>query len=114
MIGWHVQVYRQKPERILLAEWTTAAFGIRWIDDLVKEGKAIDHGGDGYPCTYSGRAGVLLPVILRGLPAHATPAVIGEDYVQPAGWTGKVEVHRDRIAECPDDEELLVQAWDQS
>jgi hypothetical protein len=60
MLGWHVSVYRQKdggsspatfptPEGTRLAVWQTGIGGLDWLDELVKAGKAIDLGGNGYP-----------------------------------------------------------------
>lgn len=118
MLGWDVFVYRPvagaKDDRVLLARWSTSVFGLSWIDDLVKQGRAEDLGGDGYPCRYSARADVLLPVLRAGLPRNASPLVIGEEGVSPAGWSGGVEFHEDRVATCPGDVVLLVEAWDQS
>jgi hypothetical protein len=60
MTGWHISVYRQTDKRASpatpasprgerLAVWQTGDGGLGWIYGLVKEGKAIDLGGNGYP-----------------------------------------------------------------
>ena len=38
----------------------------------------------------------------------------GEEYAQPPGWLGKIELHTDRMAACPADCVLTIDAWDQS
>ncbi len=118
MLGWDVRVYREPKvpggERILLANWDTSVFGTSWIDDLVKQGKAQDLGGDGYPCVYKAPAAVLLPVLRHGLPRHASPPVFGDDYATPAGWSGKLKLNEKEAAACAGDEMLTVEAWDLS
>ena len=120
MLGWDVLVYRTsekatgETEKVLLAHRQTSVFGIGWIDELVKGNQAIDLGGDGYPCRYSITAGILFPILLKGLPPNNSPAVIGEDYVLPEGWRGKVIFDQQKISECPEEELLLVEVWDQS
>ncbi len=60
MLGWCIGVYRQKdssvspgksdpPEGARLAVWQTGLGGLDWPNELVKAGKAIDLGGNGYP-----------------------------------------------------------------
>ena len=119
MLGWDVMVLRReirssgKPECVL-ARWTTGVFGLKWLDDLVKEGKAIDLGGNGYPNLYSITLDVVLPILLRGLPANDSPVVIGDDYVLPQGWNGKLEINEAELVDCPSGESLVIEAWDQS
>ena len=58
MLGWNIGVYRLKdggaspataksPDGTRLAVWQTGVCGLDWINKLVKEGKAIDLGGNG-------------------------------------------------------------------
>ncbi|HSB61423.1 MAG TPA: hypothetical protein VLI67_06870 [Vicinamibacteria bacterium] len=101
-------------ERVLVARWMTGVFGLRWIDDLVKARKAVDLGGNGYPCRYSIAAGVLRPVISNGLPPNESPPVIGADYALPGGWSSELKVDAAALSECRSEEELLIEAWDQS
>ena len=119
MLGWDVMVLRPelrstgKPE-CLLARWTTGVFGLEWLDDLVKEGRAIDLGGNGYPNRYSVTLDAVLPILRRGLPANDSPVVIGDDYVLPQGWNGKLEMNAAELVDCSNDESLVIEAWDQS
>lgn len=38
----------------------------------------------------------------------------GEEYAQPPGWMGKVNLRPERIRDCPTDAALTIDAWDQS
>lgn len=119
MLGWDVMVLRPevgspgKPE-CLLARWTTGVFGLKWLDDLVKEGKAIGLGGDGYPNRYSITLDLVLPILHWGLPTNNSPAVIGEDYVLPQGWDGRLEINTAELVDCSSGESVVIEAWDQS
>ncbi|HWV46133.1 MAG TPA: hypothetical protein VN039_08970 [Nitrospira sp.] len=119
MLGWGVMVLRPevastgKPE-CLLARWTTGVSGLGWLEDLVKEGKAIDLGGDGYPNRYPITLDLVLPILHRGLPSNDSPVVIGEDYLVPPGCNGKIEVNTAELVDCSNSESLVVEAWDQS
>ena len=113
MLGWEIFVTRQGSEAAV-ASWTTGVFGLKWLDQLVQEHRAVDLGGDGYPSRYSVAAGVLLPIITQGRPAYTSPLVIGEDYVMPSGWSGQVKLNKENIAACQPDEQLMVEVWDQS
>jgi hypothetical protein len=121
MLGWEVFVSRQetessleKQDEVLLARWTTGIRGLDWIDDLIKADKATDLGGNGYPFRYSSTAGVLLPILTGGLPPNSSPAVIGDDYVLPPGWNGNIELDLAKWSDCPSEERLVIEAWDQS
>jgi hypothetical protein len=124
MIGFEVFVYRADlvadprkswpEEAALLVSWEVGGFGgLSWIDDLVTAGKAVALGGDGYPLRYTALARDLLPVIANGIPRPPGGPVIGEDYFLPAGWVGQPEV-AEKLAECPPNQLLLINAWDQS
>jgi hypothetical protein len=114
MLGWDVRVYRKgDPERTELVNWDTGAFGTGWLDDLVNAGKATYLGGDGYPISWEVEAGVLLGLLAGGLPATASPPVIGEDYVLPANYRGKVKILV-KPEEIAANEVLIVEAWDLS
>lgn len=121
MLAWEVYVCRQvtiaaggEPKEILVATWTTAVNGLRWLDDLVKANKAVFLGGDGYPLRYTVAAGVLLPLISNGLPPNDSPIVFGEDYILPRGWSSKLDIDLASIADCRSEETLFIEAWDQS
>jgi hypothetical protein len=113
VLGWEVFVTRQGSDASV-ANWKTSVFGLTWLDQLVEENRAVDLGGNGYPNRYSVAARVLLPIITGTLPANASPLVVGEDYVMPAGWSGVAELNAHNVAACHPDEQLLVEVWDQS
>ena len=114
MLGWEVLVYRSTAPDIFIARWMTSVFGLSWLDDLVKDNKAIDLGGNGYPNKYAVAAGVLLPIIKAGLPANGSPLVIGDDYVLPEGWSGEITWNQQEVLGCQASDQLMVEAWDQS
>lgn len=125
MIGWMIIISTQTREErdrtppdaleaAELARWETGPGGTDWLDQLVAVGKAICPPSDGYPCRYSARAGDVLPLLAAGPPAHSGPAVIGDDYLMPANWTGNIVLYQDRIAACPPDQMLTIEAWDLS
>ncbi len=120
MLGWGISVFRKSDEdshdikNLTLARWETGAFGLGWLDELVKENKAVDLGGNGYPLRYSITAGVLFPILKAGLPKHGTPPVIGDDYMLPKGWNGNLLLNEKKFLTCPSDEILIVEAWDLS
>ena len=117
VLGWYVLVFRKgadAPKQLPLALWETGVFGLEWLDDLVKAEKAVNLGGDGYPKCYSITAGVLLPVLAKGLPSNRSPLVIGDDYLLPPGWNGQLELDLAALSACPTDETLFIEAWDQS
>lgn len=55
-----------------------------------------------------------LPAETARPPRHSGIEVIGDDYITPAGWSGELKFHAERIGECPSDEPLTIDAWDQS
>lgn len=126
MLGWFIIIARQQPgERVgansrpadprVLATWETSIGGLDWIDALVTQGKATRELASGYPTRYLADADVVLPLLLaQQVPAHRDFAVLGDDYVLPAGWVGEVHFHAERIAQCTQDETLVIDAWDQS
>ena len=121
MLGWDVLVFRSgvelprdNPWEAALARWSTGISGLAWIQALVQSGHAHDLGGDGYPWRFRVRAGHLLQAIAHGLPANDSPPVYADDYVLPAGFNGPLKFNADQVAACGPDEELDVEAWDQS
>ena len=131
MIGWWIVVSMQSPEErdrsdqdarraAILAQWETGADGIRWIERLTEAGTVAKLAGGGYPNRYTARAADVLPLIEGGgiQPSKDGVWIFGidesEEYAQPPGWMGKVEVHADRVAACPADLVLTIDAWDQS
>lgn len=116
MLGWEVFIFRSAEAKSedLIVRWQTSVFGLKWLDQLVKDGYASDLGGNGYPCKYSVTAGVLLPIITAGLPSNNSPLVIGNDYVLPEGWSGDIAWNREATLACQPDDILTIEAWDQS
>lgn len=123
MIGWWIVIAAQTPEErdrvvdseaMVLANWEVGPGGIDWLHQLVKAGKARRLSFSGYPNRFVAQAGHILPLLAGGTPAHRGPAIIGDDYVMPANWKGNVIFHQDKIAACPPDQLLTIDAWDLS
>jgi hypothetical protein len=106
MLGWQIRIYRranggaspataQSPQGVRLATWQ--AESLDWLDELVTAGKAIDLGGEGYPCRYTTTA------------EHVIPRIDDTS----TGARNKV-VDDAEVTRCRLDEWLLVEAWDQS
>ena len=124
-LGWHISVYRQQndgtapaafgaPHGARLAVWQTGPGGLRWLDELVKQQKAIGLGGNGYPMEYTAQASHIIPQ-LRGEPpeAKAVWSLDAGDTILP-GWHGKTTKDGQSMEACQPDEWLLIQAWDES
>lgn len=56
------------------------------------------------------RAGDVLPLLVDGPPAHRGPVIVGGNHVMPANWKGDVIFHQDKIAACPPDQRLTIDA----
>jgi hypothetical protein len=118
MLGWEVFVYRRGKsdpgEGLLVGRWMTGLFGLGWLHDLVKAQEAIDLGGNGYPCRFSIPAAKFMSAMANGPPPHDSPPVIGQNYALPAGFNSEPGLDLAALAECADDETLIIEAWDQS
>ena len=129
MLGYWIVVSTQPPEerdaiidrkKSVLAEWETGVGGIRWLEKLVEEGKATKLRGDGYPNRYTSTANIVLPLITGDAIKPADNGIWvfgmdeGEEYAQPPGWMGKVNLRPESIRTCPTDASLTIDAWDQS
>ena len=125
MLGWWIVIgpdngQGEPVKEATLARWETGVGGRRWLDDLVATGRAQALRRDGYPCRYTARAADVFPLIKSsGIRPSKNGAWVlgvdeGEAYVQPPDWIGPIELHADRLAACPPDQVLLIDAWDQS
>ena len=126
MLGWNISVYRQadggtapatadSPEGERLAVWQTGIDGLDWIDELVKEGKAINLGGNGYPGRYTATAEHLFPRIVVDNPPGARSTWICEPSdILTEKWVGKTEINQEMAEGCFPEEWLLIKAWDLS
>ncbi len=125
MLGWHISVHKQPKggrapatfkgaEGICLVEWQTGLGGLDWIDDLVRAGKAIDLGGNGYPYRYTARAEHLRPGLLAGPPCANEMWVCGPDDILTSKWKGQTTKDLEELAKCRPDEWLLIEVWDES
>jgi hypothetical protein len=127
MLGWQIYVNRS-PSRTgasaseeslknetLLASWLTGLSGCKWIEILIEQGYGKDLGTyGGYPHSYSAKAKYVIPLILSLKSKTKGPTVVGEDYVHIGGFNTDIELFLDRIKSCPLEEELSIEAWDQS
>ena len=79
MLGWNIGVFKQRDDGASpatpqsqhgarLAVWQTGLGGLDWLEELVKAGKAISLGGNGYPCRYTATAEYLIPRIIETPP----------------------------------------------
>ena len=126
LIGWWIGVFRQADggsepasadaERgVRLAVWQAELWGLDWLTDLVRSGRAIDLGGDGYPSLLTAKSKDLLPPIRSGPPA-ARPVWIADadDIIDHSKWPGKTTIDEAAIDDCSPEEWLLVVVFDES
>ncbi len=123
--GWNISVHRQQNDGstpasfgashgACLAVWQTGLSGLHWLDDLVKQQKAIGLGGNGYPMEYTAMATHIIPQLRDGPPeANAVWSFGVRDIIRP-GWLGKTTKDPETMDACRPDEWLLIQAWDES
>ncbi|MER6363465.1 hypothetical protein [Kitasatospora sp. NPDC001527] len=107
MLGWWFLVKAPatgEGEGEVLAQWETGLGGLDWIAALVGAGRAEQSRFDGYPLRYTARAGDVLPLLADGSVFDTGP---GAEY-------RRREQFPERIAVCPPDALLTVDAWDQS
>ena len=125
MLGWNISVYRQDGDGsspataesvagVRLAVWQTGLEGLNWIEELVKAGKVISLGGNGYPCRYTATAENLVSQIIDEPPMAKGVWACGENDIITEQWEGQTEINRTIAAACLPDEWLLIEAWDES
>jgi hypothetical protein len=126
MLGWHISVYKQRdggaspataltPKGPRLAVWQTGLDGLDWLDELVKAGNAINLGENGgYPCRYTATADRLIPRIIDAPPGARAHRALGLGDIVDERWAGRTVVDREGLADCPPQEWLVVEAWDES
>ncbi len=106
VVGWEVTVERQiegkDVREKILASWGVGWGGLQWIKELVEQGKATQHETYGYPNSYKALAKDILPLIKDR----------GSQKVY--SMSRSVKIDYEKIKECSPDEELLIEAWDQS
>jgi|TARA_B100000959_G_C14539468_1_gene442937 hypothetical protein len=123
MLGWHISVYRKADDSdpsgdisygTRVAVWQTGFRGLQWIDRLVKSGKGIDLGGDGYPLRYSIQAGHIIPQILDGPPEANEEWKCDPWDIVNEKWEGRTVINYQEANACQIGEWLFVEAWDES
>jgi hypothetical protein len=113
MLGWGIFVSTLSKEEndradtatiraSLLASWETTGL-LKWLDELVASGKAVQHSRGGYPNLYTAKAGDVLPLIEDGRIDDWKYAKI---YMK--------QIHKDRMSACRDEQVLTIEVWDQS
>jgi hypothetical protein len=116
-MSWDISIYRQandglspataeSPRGTRLAVWHEGQGGLYWVDELVKAGKAIDLGGQGYPCRYTATAENIIPRIPQRVDEPPTAQRIWKIF--------EYDFDRAAATACRPDEWLLVEAWDTS
>lgn len=136
---YHISVFRQKDggarpapedteEGPRLAVWMTPGNGLNWIEDLVKEGKAVLVGSYVLQLQFSAQAKHIIPRILEGPPldeknwGHRLITFVPPSPERPRGTVitplpGTLKestFDQEVIKACQDDEWLLICAWDMS
>ncbi|MEV6976867.1 hypothetical protein [Kitasatospora sp. NPDC093806] len=115
MLGWWIVISAPDPQRpdrptadtrgsVVLAKWEAGLGGLDWLSGLVEAGKAEQLSHNGYPNRYTARAGDVLPLLAGGT-------------VPDTGWGAAHrprDLYADRMAVCPPDRSLTIEAWDQS
>jgi hypothetical protein len=125
MTGWNISVFRQadggassatskSTQGTRIAVWQADDRGLDWLSELVKAGKAIDLGGNGYPLRYTATAEHIIPRIILKPPEAREHWRHDAGDILTAKWVGKTEVNGAEAANCRPEEWLLIEAWDES
>lgn len=122
MSGFLVIISTQTPEQrdagpdvqSELARWETDVGGLRWIDQLVPQGKAKQLLFAGYPLRFTAAARDVLPLIASGPPVYEGLLRQRGNVMTKEGWNGPATMDQAKIADCPPEQILTIDAWDQS
>ncbi len=109
MLGFHISVYRlengtapapsyKAPRTERLAVWQTGIGGLDWLDDLVKQGNAVQLCGSGYPTSYTAKVEHVRPKILDEAPHAKTVWASEPGDVLTDKWCGKTTTDHATIA----------------
>ena len=121
MIGWWIVIAQETPDERdanldkkigVIASWECSVNGTKWLCDMAAHGKATQLRTGGYPTRYVALARDVLPLIANGTPKHDGITIVGDDYVIPGDWCGNVTLHHEKIANCPPEQILTIDAWD--
>ncbi len=122
MIGYSIAIYEFvegmditsiSNDKEALATWTSGGFGgLDWIDNLVRESKAEDLGGNGYPLYYKAKAQFILEALALDVSKNKSQTIIGDDYLMPSDWPSEIDTSK--IAKCEPNQQLILEAWDLS
>ena len=119
MLGWDIFISRQRDggsapatfeaeTGAALERWSVHPWGLGWADNLAKAGEAIDLGGNGYPMRYTAQAKVLRHS--RAIPLR----LVWNQAPQALAGASPPVARKPSVYDCPPDEWLVVEAWDQS
>jgi hypothetical protein len=100
----------------LLAQWDAGLFGLEWIEELVRQGKAkwetppFPYGSYRYIMS----AKDLLPILLEGMPYILGKMISTQGDHPFGGRLSNVTFNLQKISQCPLDREILITVWDMS
>jgi len=97
-----------------LAVWQADVDGLAWVNELVKDTRALQLAFNGYPNLFVALARDLTRQILQGPPRARSTWTAGLHDVLTPKWQGKTVIETAAIADCSPAEWLVVQAWDES
>ena len=115
MLGWHISIYRQldggasaatfpTPQGTRIAVWQAGIGGLDWLSELIKAGKAIDLGGNGYPYRFTAIAENLMPQIADSPPGARDNWLCGAGDLVTDKWEGKTVIDGAEVTLCRPDE----------
>ena len=126
MLGWHVSVFRKLEQSSgpasadtevgsLIAQWQGSVGALDWLDGLCTTERCVYLGGNGYPSRYTTHCGAIRTELLGG-PPLAREVWLSDpgDTIDWSLWKGATFVDHDELSNIPNDEWLLIVAWDES